>query len=50
MKENIENKEEVLKDKIVDMLMKDLVRAEERANSEGWIEADDLEKCILLDN
>jgi len=29
MKENIENKEEVLINKIVDMLMEDLVRAEE---------------------
>lgn len=30
--------------------MKDLARAEERANTEGWIEADDLEQCILSDN
>lgn len=47
MKADIENKEQVSKDKIVDMLMKDLVRAEERADKEGWIEADDLEKYIL---
>ena len=38
------NSKEVLKEQAIAMLMLDLKRAEERANAEGWIDADDLER------
>lgn len=39
-----QNSKEALKEQAVAMLMLDLKRAEERAEKEGWIDADDLEK------
>lgn len=39
-----QNSKEVLREQAVALLMKDLKRAEERANKEGWIDADDLER------
>lgn len=38
------NSKEALKEQAVVMLMLDLKRAEERADIEGWIDADELEK------
>lgn len=38
------NPYEALKGQAIAMLMLDLKRAEERADTEGWIAADDLEK------
>ena len=38
------NSREALKEQAIAMLMLDLKRAEERAEMEGWIDADDLEK------
>ena len=38
------NSKEALKEQALAMLMLDLKRAEERADVEGWIDADDLEK------
>jgi hypothetical protein len=35
---------EALKEQAIAMLMLDLKRAEERADAEGWIDADDLEQ------
>lgn len=34
----------LLREQPIAMLMMDLKRAEERADKEGWIDADDLEK------
>lgn len=39
-----QNSKEALKEQSLAMLMLDLKRAEERAEKEGWIDADDLEK------
>lgn len=39
-----QNSKEALKEQAKVMLMLDLKRAEERAEREGWIDADDLEK------
>ena len=38
------NSKEALREQAVAMLMLDLKRAEERAEMEGWIDADDLER------
>ncbi len=38
------NSKEALKEQALAMLMLDLKRAEERADKEGWIDADDLER------
>ena len=38
------NSKEALREQAVAMLMLDLKRAEERADAEGWMEADDLER------
>ena len=38
------NSKEALKEQALAMLMLDLKRAEKRANEEGWIDADDLER------
>ena len=38
------NSKEALKEQSIAMFMLDLKRAEERAEIEGWIDADDLEK------
>ena len=38
------NSKEALKEQSIAMLMLDLKRAEERADAEGWVDADDLEK------
>ena len=38
------NSKEALREQAVAMLMLDLKRAEERAEIEGWIDADDLER------
>jgi len=38
------NSKEALKEQAIAMLMLDLKRAEERAEMEGWIDADSLEK------
>ncbi len=38
------NGKEALREQAVAMLMLDLKRAEERADAEGWIDADDLER------
>ena len=38
------NSKEALRDQVLAMLLLDLRRAEERANVEGWIDADALEK------
>ena len=38
------NSKEALKEQTIAMLMLDLKRAEERADAEGWIDADDLER------
>ncbi len=38
------NSKEALREQTIAMLMLDLKRAEERADREGWIEADDLER------
>lgn len=38
------NSKEALKEQTLAMLMMDLKRAEQRAEREGWIDADDLEK------
>ena len=38
------NSKEALREQSIAMLMLDLKRAEERAEVEGWIDADDLEK------
>ena len=39
-----QNSKEVLREQAVALLMMDLKRAEERADKEGWIDADVLEK------
>ncbi len=39
-----QNSKEALKEQSIAMLMLDLKRAKERANAEGWIDADDLER------
>ena len=39
-----QNSKEALKDQALAKLMLDLKRAEERADREGWIDADDLER------
>ena len=39
-----QNSKDALREQAVAMLMMDLKRAEERAEKEGWIDADDLEK------
>lgn len=39
-----QNSKEALREQAVAMLMMDLKRSEERAEKEGWIDADDLEK------
>lgn len=39
-----QNSKEALREQAVALLMMDLKRAEERADKEGWIDADDLEK------
>ena len=44
------NSKEALKEQAIAMLMIDLKRAEERANAEGWIDADDLEKELGVFN
>lgn len=38
------NSKEALKEQALAMVMLDLKRAEARADAEGWIDADDLEK------
>jgi len=38
------NSKEALKEQAIAMLMLDLKRAEEKADSEGWIDADELER------
>lgn len=38
------NSKEALKEQAIAMLMLDLKRAEERANTEGWIDAENLER------
>lgn len=38
------NSKEALREQAIAMLMLDLKRAEERADAEGWIDADDLER------
>ena len=38
------NSKEALREQALTMLLMDLRRAEERANKEGWIDADDLER------
>ena len=38
------NSKEALREQSVALLMLDLKRAEERAETEGWVDADDLEK------
>ena len=38
------NSKEALREQALAMLILDLSRAEERANKEGWIDADDLER------
>ena len=38
------NSKEVLREQAITMLMMDLKRAEKRADKEGWIDADDLER------
>ena len=38
------NSKEALKEQSVAMILMDLKRAEERAEAEGWIDADDLER------
>ena len=39
-----QNSKEALREQAVALLMMDLMRAEERADKEGWIDAADLEK------
>ena len=39
-----QNSKEALREQAIAMLMLDLRRAEERADAEGWIDADDLER------
>lgn len=39
-----QNSKEALREQAIAMLMMDLKRAEERADREGWIDADDLER------
>ena len=39
-----QNSKEALREQAVALLMMDLKRAEERADKEGWIDADDLER------
>ena len=39
-----QNGKEMLREQAIAILMKDLERAEARAEKEGWIEADDLER------
>lgn len=39
-----QNSKEALREQAVALLMMDLKRAEERADREGWIDADDLER------
>ena len=39
-----QNSKEALREQALTMLLMDLRRAEERANKEGWIDADDLER------
>ncbi len=39
-----QNSREALKEQTIAMIMLDLKRVEERANKEGWIDADELEK------
>ena len=41
-----QNSKEALREQAVTLLMMDLKRAEERADKEGWIDVDDLEKEI----
>ena len=43
-----QNSKEALKEQALAMLMLDLKRAEERAEKEGWIDADDLEKELVV--
>ena len=38
------NSKEALREQAIAMLMMDLKRAEERADKEGWVDADELEK------
>ena len=42
------NSREALREQSVAMLMLDLKRAEERADTEGWIDADELERELGL--
>ena len=42
------NSKEALREQAVAMLMLDLKRAEERADAEGWIDADDLERELRV--
>lgn len=47
------NSKEALKEQALAMVMLDLKRAEARADAEGWIDADDLEKelgCVIEKN
>lgn len=44
----IQNRKETLKEQTITMLMLDLKRAEERAEMEGWIDTNDLEKELGL--
>ena len=39
-----QNSKEVLREQAIAILMKELERAEERADKEGWIDADELER------
>lgn len=43
-----QNSREALKEQALAMLMLDLKRAEERAEKEGWIDAEDLERELGL--
>ena len=42
------NSKEALREQAIAMLMLDLKRAEERADIEGWIDVDDLERELGL--
>lgn len=42
------NSKDALKEQAMAMLMLDLKKAEERANAEGWIDSEDLEKELGL--
>ena len=45
-----QNSKEALREQAVALLMMDLKRADERADKEGWIDADDLERELGYDS